>query len=181
MKTICIVVVASLGLAGADALAGEPIELGGKKAVTLLAAINAESEFASATLVGSADFAYITQSARFEVGGGIRAVGLLAGPATFAGYFPYLSVRVNTDLFGAEENMLLYLGVNAGLGIFSIDIEEDDASKTTFRAGPRIGFEYYLTPRFALRIDNLLTAGPGVDDSTVSVSNTTSVGARFLF
>ena len=160
--------------------AGEAIELGGKKAVTVLAAIAAESEFASTALVGSADFAYITESARFEIGGGIRAIGLLAGPALLTGYFPYVGARVNSNLFGAEENMLVYAGIVGGIGIFKVDADDDDDSKTAFRAGPRIGFEYYLTPRVALRLDNLLTVGTGAEDK-ISVGNTTSFGARFLF
>lgn len=163
------------------ASAGEPVELGGKKAFTLLAAVNAESEFASATLVGSLDFSYITESARYEVGGGIRAVGLLAGPATLAAYFPYVTGRVNTNLFGSEENMLIYAGINLGLGIFTIDVDDDDASKTSFAGGPRIGFEYYVTPRFAFRFDNTLTLSEGAEDSSIAVSNTTSLGARVLF
>ncbi len=172
---ICIVVGAQ------PASAGEPVELGGKKAITVLAAVNAESEFASAALVGSADFSYITKSARFELGGGIRAMGLIAGPGTLAGYFPYVGARVNSNLFGAEANMLLYTGLAVGVGVFTIDVDDDDASRTAVRGGPRIGFEYYLTPRFALRADNLLTIGTGAEDSDISASNTTSFGARFLF
>ena len=163
-----------------QANAGEPIELGGKKAVTVLAAVTAESEFASATLVGSADVAYITKSARFEISGGIRAVGLLAGPGRFAAYFPYVGARVNSNLFGPEENMIVYFGANAGVGIFTVDVDDDDESEVAFRAGPNFGIEYYLTPRFALRLDNAVSIGTGAEDS-VSASNTTSFGARFLF
>ncbi len=180
-KSIIVASFVLIALSAQQAGAGEPIELGGKKAVTVLAAINAESEFASATLVGSADFAHITLSSRFEVGGGIRAVGLFAGPARLAAYFPYVAGRVNTNLFGAEENMLLYAGINVGVAIFTIDVDDDDASKTAFAGGPRIGFEYYFTPRFALRLDNLLTFGEGAEDSSIAVSNTTSFGARMLF
>jgi len=173
---------ASLALLAAapPARAGEPIELGGRKAVSVLAAVNAESQFASATLVGSADFAYVTRSARFELGGGIRAVGLLAGPAVLAAYFPYLTGRVNTNLFGPEQNMLFYGGINVGAGIFTIDADEDDESSINFAAGPRFGFEYYFSPRVALRIDNTITVGQGIEDE-IAISNTLSLGARVLF
>lgn len=181
MRPTVMLSLALLATTAVQAHAGEPIELGGKKSFTLLAAVNAESEFASALLVGSADISYITQSARWEWGGGIRAVGLLAGPAQLAAYFPYLSGRVNTNLFGSEENMLVYGGLNVGLGIFTIDADEDDASKTGFAGGPKLGFEYYLSPRFALRLDNTLTFSEGAEDSSIAVSNTTSIGARFLF
>ena len=110
-----------------NAHAGEPIELGGKKSFSFLGSVTAESQFASTILVGTADFSYITLSGRYEAGAGIRAIGLIAGPALLSGYSPYISGRINSKLFGPEENMLVYAGVNLGLTIFSIDIDDDDA------------------------------------------------------
>ncbi len=163
-----------------SAQAGEAIELGGKKSVSMLAAVNAESQFASAILVGSLDFSYITLSARYEAGLGVRAVGLLAGPAVLAAYFPYVTGRINSNLFGAEENMLLYIGGNLGVSIFTIDVDEDDERAYAFAGGPRFGYEYYVNPHIAIRVDNTVTIGKGIEDS-IAVSNTFSIGARLLF
>jgi hypothetical protein len=106
------------------------VELGGKKSFSFLAAINAESQFASAVLVASADFSFISASGRYEAGGGIKAVGLLAGPATLAAYLPYVTVRRNSNLFGAQENML-----SIGDGF-----EDTVAVGNTFSVGSRFLF-----------------------------------------
>lgn len=159
--------------------AGEPIELGGRVGFSVLASVTAESQFASALLVVGTDVTYITPRARFELGGGLRVIGLLAGPALLAGYAPYATARINTNLFGAEKNMLFYGGINVGAVIFTVDAGDEDESAVGFAGGPRFGFEYYLSPRLALRADNTVTVSDGID--TIAVSNTFSIGARILF
>jgi len=105
---------------------------------------------------------------------------LIAGPAVLAAYLPYVTVRLNSDLFGAEENMLIYTGINLGVTIFTIDVDNDDETNYGFGGGLRLGYEYYFTPTVAIRIDNTLTISDGFED-TVAVSNTFSIGTRFLF
>ena len=135
---------------------GEPLDLGGKTAVTIFGSvISTDDPFGdvSTILSGGIDGAWIMPSGRFEFGAGVVASGVLSDAVDIFFLAPSVSARVNTDPLGPDENVVLYAG--GFMGFTSIFLDSD--SETVFNIGPRVGVEFYVTPTVAVQLQEEFT------------------------
>lgn len=152
------------------------IDIGGKISATgNLSVISQRPDEAgdTDTLVIGAGLNYTTQSARFEVGAALQIIGLFPDDFDEVGiYTPTAQVRVNSNLLGPDENVLLYAGFLVGATI--IDSDQLDDELGVF--GPKFGMEFYVSPSTAIQIEDQV-----LGDTEDGVTNNFLVGFKFLF
>ena len=122
-----VLMAATLGLASSAQAAGD-VEIGGKMSLTAVAAVattNPDEGDDSTTLLLGGTGAYTTANGRFELGAGLQIIGLFAD-SDFAIYSPRIEGRVNSNLLGAEENILVYGGAVAGAAFLRSDFLDDE-------------------------------------------------------
>ncbi len=153
------------------------VEIGGKTSVTGLfsvTTVNPDDFDDQSTILFGALAAYTTESARYEVGGGLTIAGLIAED-DFTLYSLTLEGRVNSNALGPEENVLLYLGAIAGLGIVrgdgALDIDDEIGL-----FGPKGGLEFYVSPNSAIQIQDAVLI-----DTEKGVTNQFTIGFKVLF
>jgi hypothetical protein len=117
--------------------------------------------------------AYTTESGRFEFGGGLTILGIFTA-FDAATYDLTAQARINSDPLGPEENLLLYAGAVAGVGIIRIDIDGGDDEVGIF--GPKFGAEFYVTPKTAIQIEDTV-----LGDTEGGVSNALTIGFKLIF
>ncbi len=167
-------------LAHVSAGNAEPISIGGKKAVAMAASIgsNRDSTDISIYMAGS----WIAPNGIFEGGFGLLVAGAGIGKDTWLLInMPSVTARVNTPLLGPEENMLFYLGGDVGVTLLIAHAAGATNSTTNVSGGPKIGFEYYMSPRTALQIQDSVTLQEGTAGNSIDWTNRVSVGFRVLF
>jgi hypothetical protein len=98
-------------------------------------------------------------------------VGSFGGGGTTLIILPNAQYRINSNLLGPEENIVLYLGGSAGVAVFTGAI-----SKTVGSFGPRVGLEYYISPRVALQLEDSFQF-----DTDSGKANAVTVGVKILF
>lgn len=176
----------SLGItlltAGFLTLAGAPTagaqgatEIGGKVSVTgtfSVATTKPDGFDDSTALIVGVLGAYTTESGRFEVGGGLNILGLFSDLADAAFYNLTGEARINSNPLGPEENVLLYAGGVVGLGIVRTDFGDDEVGVF----GPKVGAEFYITPRMAIQIEDVF-----LGDTEDGISNNLTIGFKLLF
>jgi hypothetical protein len=178
MKTRGTIWICVLGLvlAAQTASAQGAVDIGGKASVTALGSVTTidpdEGEDVTALVLGGFG-AYTTENGRFEVGGGLTIVGAFSDIGDAAIYSLTGQARINTDPLGPEENLLLYLGGIAGLGILRGDGNIDDEVGVF---GPKAGLEFYVSPQTAIQVQEAL-----LFDSEGGLSNQLTLGFKFLF
>jgi len=183
-RTVVGAAIALAGLLGqVDAAGANALEIGGKKSVTGLLAVattnpddNGRDDESTALTVG-VNGAYTTLDRRFEFGGGLTIIGLFL-PDNFdadtAVYNLTGQARINSNALGPDENVLLYVGGVAGLGIIDSDQNAIDDEVGVF--GPKAGAEFYVTPRTAVQLEDQL-----LFDTEKGISNLFTVGFKLLF
>ena len=161
------------------ARAENAVGIGGRTSATAsISAVHSEPDARGAdsdTVLVSLLGAYTTQDARWEVGAGLQVLGLFTDIADFAVYSPTVQARVNSNALGPEENILLYLGAVAGLGVLRTDapgIEDDEFGVF----GPKAGAEIYFAPNMAVQIEDQFTW-----DTEGGTTNNLTVGFKLLF
>ena len=170
---IAIVMAVALCVATSAGAQGK-VELGGKTSVTAVGSIissNPDVGEDTTAVVLAGTLNYTTLSARFEVGAGLAIIGLFADDDV-AIYVPTVQGRINSDLLGAEENILLYAGGTAGLLI----IDSDAFSDTYGTFGPKAGVEYYFSPNIAAQIEDQFLV-----DTEGGITNNITLGIKLLF
>lgn len=177
-----VVLVASI--AAGSAFAGEPIERSGKNSVSAYGSLDTtdsdELDDVTNTFSAGIEGTHIFEGGTFEVGAGVVFVGALADLAELWIVNPRATARINSPLFGPEENILFYAGGNVGGTYIEVDAGDLDVDEFIFSAGPRIGLEVYISPTVALQVDDSLTFNAG-DDTGDSISNRVSIGLKILF
>ncbi len=170
---VVVVVIAALCMASAASAEGQ-VEIGGKDSITGVGSVistNPDVGEETTTLILGGSFNRTTESGRFEFGAGFTVAGLFADSDT-AVFIPSLQGRINSNLLGAEENILVYAGVLAGVAI----IDGDDFSDEVGTFGPKLGVEYYFSPKVAAQIEDTL-----LFDTEDGVTNSITLGIKFLF
>lgn len=168
--------VLSLLLAASAANAGGAADVGGKLNLTVLGTVttidpDGADDLTAVVLGGTAG--YTTQSGRFEVAGGATIAGSFSDLADAAIYSLTGQARINSDPLGPEENLLLYLGGIAGVGILRGD-GDIDSEEGTF--GPKAGLEFYVTPNTAVQVQDAV-----LFDTAGGITNQLTLGFKFLF
>ena len=168
--------IAMIGLFGTQAQAGGTVELGGRTAVTANFSVitnNPDRGLDTTSLLIAGTLTRNTADARFEYGLGLGVISLFSdiGDASFVS--PTAQVRVNTDLLGAEENILAYAGFVAGLTFVDIDGLGDDVMGAF---GPKFGAEYYFSSSVALQLEDMI-----LFDTESGVTNSLTLGIKVLF
>lgn len=152
------------------------VDIGGKTSVSILGSVTTidpdGGEDVTALLLGGTG-AYTTQDGRFEFAGGFTMVGSFSGIGDAAVYSLSGQARVNSDPLGSEENLVLYLGGIAGLGILRGD-GDIDSEEGIF--GPKAGMEFYVSPRTAIQVQEAL-----LFDTAGGLTNQLTVGFKVLF
>ena len=176
MRLTIWITLAGLVLAVSTANAQGASEIGGKVALTVLGSVTTidpdDGEDVTALILGGTG-SYTSESGRFEFAGGLTIVGAFSDIGDAAIYSLTGQARVNTDPLGPEENLLLYAGGIAGLGILRGD-GNIDSEEGVF--GPKVGMEFYLTPRTAIQVQEAL-----LFDTAGGLSNQLTLGFKFLF
>lgn len=177
LRTACLAVLVLISSTAVQAQ--NAVDIGGRKSLTAaISAVHSEPDERNAdsdTVLLSLLGAYTTQNARWEVGAGLQILGLFTDIADFAIYSPNVQARVNTNALGPEENILLYLGAVAGVGILRTNapgIEDDEIGVF----GPKVGGEIYFAPNMAVQIEDQLTF-----DTEGGLTNNLTVGFKLLF
>ena len=175
LNLVAVVMAATLCVASSASAEGA-VELGGRTSISavgsVLTSFPDDSDVDNSTTVLVAGTVnYTTESARWEVGAGVAVIGQFA-EENVAAYVPSLQARVNSNLFGAEENILLYVGAVAGVLI----IDSDDFSDVFGNFGPKAGIEYYFSPNVAGQVeDQFLFSTDG------GMANSVTIGFKVLF
>ena len=169
-------VVLAVALGWSGTAKSDPVDIGGRVSVVGNLAVVSQrpDEFGDTdTLIIGTTLNYTTPDARFELGAGLQIIGLFGDDFDEIGlYTPSFQVRINSDLMGPEENVLVYLGFIAGATIIDSDILEDEIGVF----GPKFGGEFYITPSVALQIEDQVLA-----DTEDGVTNNFLVGFKYLF
>ncbi|MFK7897779.1 MAG: hypothetical protein AB8G23_18230 [Myxococcota bacterium] len=150
------------------------VNIGGRKSVTGLFSVvssNPDEGDSLDTLLLGGNVAYTTLDARWELAASLTIAGFFSDDFEAAFYVPSIEARINSDPLGAEENIIVYAGAVAGAGIVRSDDFDDDLGVF----GPKIGAEFYFSPRTAVQIQDRLLV-----DTESGVSNTFSVGFKLL-
>ncbi len=174
MKSI---VAVGLAIAFASEAAAEgAIDLGGKLALT--ASFSASSHHPDTggdrtTIALGSTLSKTTADARWEYGAGILVVAALSDFGDATRVTPSGQLRINSDLLGPAENVVLYAGFIAGL-IF-VDIEGRGREEIG-AFGPKLGAEYYFSSNAALQLEDTV-----VVDTDSGVVNNLTLGIKLLF
>ena len=162
------------------ASAQNAIGVGGRTSITAnFALISANPDIGGKTdnIVVGASIAYTTESARFEIGGGVNILGLFADGFDLGVYTISGEGRINTNALGPDENILLYAGAIAGVSIIDIDAGPGlSFTDEVFVVGPKIGGEFYITPNTAIQLQDAFLV-----DSEGGTTNNLTIGFKFVF
>ncbi|MFT5154161.1 MAG: hypothetical protein ACI841_004168 [Planctomycetota bacterium] len=165
------------------ATAGGTIEIGGKTAVTGNLSITTSKpdvfDVTTTIVYLGTSLTRTSADARWEYGVGLT-VGILnfdsdepgGENGTIATYTPTAQVRINSDLMGPEENFLVYVGAVGGVTIIDFEFYKDEIGAF----GPKLGAEYYFSPRVAVQAENVFLV-----DTEKGINNNFGVGVKFLF
>ena len=169
---VAIIAIATLGTA--SSANAQKVELGGRTSITAFGAViyvdpDASDDVTTLLIGGSAN--YTTENARFEGGLGVTFVGIFSDFGDVQTYNPIASARVNTNLLGPEENLLLYGGGVVGVSIIRGDFEDEIGI-----FGPKAGVEFYVTPDVALQVEDQF-----LFDSEGGTQNVLQFGFKVLF
>lgn len=168
-------------LAAGQATAQTAVDIGGKTSVSGLFSVTTvdpdEGDEVTALLLGGLG-AYTTEDGRFEFGGGLTVIAALADFADFTVYSLSGQARINTDALGPEENVILYAGAIAGLGILDGDGNSaaEDLDDEVGQFGPKIGAEFYISPKTAIQVQEAL-----LFDTEGGITNQFTIGFKVLF
>lgn len=148
------------------------IEIGGRSSATGVMAITTDTpENGSATtdaLIGGI-YTKTSANARFDYGLGMT----LNLGEDFTAFTPSVQARINSNLMGSEENILLYGGGVFGISFVDIDGFTDEL--VTY--GLKAGLEYYFSADIALQVEDQLLFNDSNDDNI----NTITLGIKVLF
>ena len=176
VTTFLIISLACTALLGASAATAQnAVDIGGKSSVTgLLSVTTVDPDVGNeqTTVLFGGLAAYTTEDARWEFGGGLTIAGLI-GDIDLALYNLTVQGRINSNAFGPEENFLVYLGAIAGVGIIRGDNNIDDEVGVF---GPKLGAEFYVSPRTAVQIQDAV-----LFDTEDGISNQLTIGVKVLF
>ena len=90
---------------------------------------------------------------------------------------PSVLARINSDLIGPDDNVLVYLGIVAGVSILEIDVKGgSDINDESGAFGPKFGAEYYWTSNIAFQIEDTITF-----DTDEGLTNNLTLGVKYLF
>lgn len=171
---------AALLLGAQAATADGPIDIGGKTAVSAnfsLNTINSDDLDDDINVVFfNAQLTRTTESGRFELGGSLTVSGAISDDVETSTTTLAALGRVNSDPLGPEENIILYGGFLAGVTFIKFEAGGFDGDDEVGAFGPKFGAEYYLTPNFALQLEDTL-----IFDTEKNITNTLALGGKYVF
>jgi hypothetical protein len=179
---IVVLAIASLvmGVASQAGAAGQ-VEIGGKKSVTAAVSVSttdtdlAEDDFTTMLISGS--FGYTTQNGRHEFAGALSVFGVFSDSADLTVWLPNAQYRINSNLLGPNENVLVYIGAVAGAGFIDFDAGSDGEFDDQYGAfGPKVGAEFYVSPTVAVQIEDVF-----LFDTEDGTTNALTIGLKVLF
>jgi len=184
MKRTCIHVLLVIGMTFSvvsSASAEGPIELGGKTAITanfgLTTLDQDDLDDPINVVILSTALTRTTASARFEYGVGLTVFAALTDGNEISSVTPSAQFRINSNLLGPEENIVVFAGILGGVTVTSVDIDGvGDETDEVGAFGPKFGAEYYVTSNFALQLEDTLTF-----DTDDNVTNVLAIGVKLLF
>ena len=91
-------------------------------------------------------------------------------------FTPNVTIRINSNLLGPEENILAYVGFIAGVTFLDVDADDFSFTDEVGSFGPKFGAEYYFTSSIAVQLEDSL-----LFDTDGGVTNTLMLGAKLLF
>lgn len=175
-------VISTMAIATTASASGE-LELGGRTAATANFSVlsNKPDDFSkSTTVIIGATLTRSTADVRFEYGAGLSVAATLTDLVDVTLVTPSGQVRINTDLMGPEENILLYAGFVAGVTFIEIDFSGNEGGeKLTDEVGafgPMFGAEYYFSSNLAVQLEDTV-----IFDTDKGVTNNLSLGIKLLF
>ncbi len=152
------------------------LNIGGRKSATgifSLVSSNPDGGDSLDQLLLGGNVAYTTVDARWEVAASLTIAGFFGDDFDVAVYVPSVEARINSNALGAEENIIVYAGGVAGAGIVRSDDLGDDELGVF---GPKVGAEFYFSPRTAIQIQDRFLV-----DTDGGTTNTLSIGFKLLF
>jgi len=203
--------IVAIAVLGAEpSLAGEPIQMGGRSAITFNGSLTTTTRDVETTEFENGPFGpvtttstdtetqtdwtvgvtygFITPGALFEFGASMFFLASgLGGDNELVSFTPAATARINTPAFGPTRNMLFYAGGNVGATYFAIEVPTGSGGteiedSLLLSVGPKGGFEAFVTPRVAIQIEDAFTFNLGSDaDLFGKYVNRISIGAKILF
>lgn len=176
------VVITTMMFATTASASGE-LELGGRTAATANFSVlsNKPDDFSkSTTVILGATLTRSSADVRFEYGAGLSVAATLSDFVDVTLVTPSGQVRINSNLMGPEENILLYAGFLAGVTFIEIDASGNaGGEKFTDEVGafgPKFGAEYYFSSNLAIQLEDTV-----VFDTEKGVTNNLTLGVKLLF
>ena len=174
-------------LVSTQAVAAGAVEVGGRTAITANFGVstqrpekNAGVEIETSIVNFGTNVTRTTDDGRWEYGAGFTVTAIIididsdafSDKTTVTLFTPSAQVRINTDLLGPEENILLYAGFIAGVTIADYDAFDDEVGAF----GPKFGAEYYFTSNIAVQLEDAFLV-----DTDKGITNNLSLGIKLLF
>ena len=156
------------------------LDLGGRTAVSgnfSVVTINPEDLSTTSLIHVGSTLTRSSDDARFEYGIGLSVAGMLTDSGDITIVTPSVLARINSDLIGPDDNVLVYLGIVAGVSILEIDVKGgSDTNDESGAFGPKFGAEYYWTSNIAFQIEDTITF-----DTDEGLTNNLTLGVKYLF
>lgn len=174
-------------LISAEAFAAGAVEIGGRTAITANFGVTTQKpdtvngfDIETSIVNLGTNITRTTDNGRWEYGAGLTVTAIIididsdafSDKQTITLFTPSAQVRINSDLLGPEENILLYAGFIAGVTVADYDEFDDEVGAF----GPKFGAEYYFTSNIAVQLEDAFLV-----DTDSGITNNLSLGIKLLF